>query len=67
MVALVGEVQERREGQWRTVLLGESVRVNDRRRVSADGLRYRCATCKTPIIRGDRCTCGRGWFVELVP
>jgi hypothetical protein len=28
--------------------------------------RYRCWTCKEPIVRGDRCVCGRGWFVELV-
>lgn len=29
--------------------------------------RYRCWTCKEPIVRGDRCVCGRGWFVERAP
>ena len=26
---------------------------------------YRCAACKAPIRRGDRCTaCWRGWIIE---
>lgn len=31
-------------------------------------VQYRCADCKAPIIRGDRCVvCWRGWFVEVIP
>lgn len=27
---------------------------------------YRCAACKAPIVMGERCSCGRGWYVEEV-
>jgi hypothetical protein len=33
---LTGEVQEFRDGRWRTVHLGEQVTVRDRRRFTAD-------------------------------
>lgn len=38
MTALVGELLEHRDGRWRTVHLGHTVRVTDRRRVDPLGL-----------------------------
>jgi hypothetical protein len=43
MAALVGEVLEQRDGRWRTVRLGESVRVTDRRRAGVDEWRTQWA------------------------
>jgi hypothetical protein len=38
MPALTGELLEHRNGRWRTVRLGHTVRVTDRRRVDPLGL-----------------------------
>lgn len=48
--------------QWAEVL-----RLAADKAASSPVERYRCWTCKEPIVRGDRCVCGRGWFVERVP
>lgn len=31
-----------------------------------DGRSYACSYCGLPIVRGERCTCGRGWLVDEV-